>query len=171
MMVTSPVRTLSFASRPIRMRFPSVIQIVNFLSKSLIKARRGFQSSFCDRRYLSCCEYTEPVLSPVSGFGLYPLITRSVVWFRPANSVHTCSGVGRPRYYTRYLLPSIQELLKGWENRWNFNFQDSLLEACRMLTLFPVHRDLCQQLARFYLIRSRYEYKLYNADRPNTWRK
>jgi hypothetical protein len=52
------------------------------------------------------------------------------------------AGNGRPRYYTRYLLPSIQELLKGWENRWNFNFQDSLLEACRMLTLFPVNRDL-----------------------------
>jgi hypothetical protein len=39
--------------------------------------------------------------------------------------LHTVSGTFDPR------------ILKGWENRWNFNFQDSLLEACRMLTQIP----------------------------------
>lgn len=86
---TSPVRTLSFASRPMSNRLPSSVHESIFSERSLTKARRGLRSSLMARSRLSCCEYTEPVASDVSGLGRYPLRTRSFRLFFPWNRVHT----------------------------------------------------------------------------------
>ena len=87
--LTSPVRTLSFASMPMIMRLPSFIHFSNWRSRSLMKALRGFRGSRVDRKCRSCWEYTVPGLSVWSGFGRYPLITRSLMLSFPVNRVQT----------------------------------------------------------------------------------
>ena len=54
-----------------------------------MKALRGLRSSFRMRSLRSCWEYTEPVESELSWLGLYPLMTRSFIWFFPWKRVHT----------------------------------------------------------------------------------